>query len=93
MRLAVYEERPSLEMFDQDAFVRLAAYRYIAPEALAQQFRLISALNVALLRGLSAEQWERVGVHPERGALTVRQMVEIEARHESEHARLLAEGR
>ncbi len=93
MRLAVYEDRPQLELFDQDALVRLAAYRYIAPETLAQQFRLTSESNVALLRGLRPEQWERVGIHPERGAITVRQMVEIEARHESDHARMLTEGR
>lgn len=93
MRRAVHEDSPHLEQFDQDAFVRLAAYRHIAPETLAQEFRLVSASNVALLRGLRPEQWERVGVHPERGPLTVREMVEIEAGHESGHARQLAEGR
>ena len=93
MRLAVYEDNPHLEPFDQDTLVRLAAYRYIAPETLAQEFRLVTASNVALLRGLRPEQWERIGVHAQRGPLTVREMVEIEARHESDHALQLAEGR
>ncbi len=93
MRLVVHEDRPQLEVFDQDALVRLAAYRYIPAETLAQEFRLVNASNVALLRGLRADQWERVGVHSERGPLTLREIVEIEARHESDHARLLAEGR
>lgn len=91
MRLAVYEERPRLEPFDQDALVRLAAYRYTPADALARQFRLVSASNVALLRGLRPEQWERVGVHSERGPLSVRAMVEIEAQHELDHAQALAQ--
>ncbi|HET9111301.1 MAG TPA: DinB family protein [Ktedonobacterales bacterium] len=87
MRLAVYEERPRLEAFDQDALVRLAAYRYTPADSLLREFRLVNAANVALLRGLTPQQWERVGMHAERGPLTVRQMVEIEANHERDHAR------
>jgi hypothetical protein len=90
MRLAVYEDHPRLELFDQDALVRLAAYRYTPADALAREFRLVSASNVALLRGLRAEQWERVGVHSERGPLSVRAMAEIEAQHELDHAQALA---
>jgi hypothetical protein len=78
-------------MFDQDSFVALAAYRYVPADMLAQEFRLINASNVAMLRGLSAQDWERVGVHSERGPLTIRQIVEIEAGHELEHARALSD--
>ncbi|HEY7849177.1 MAG TPA: DinB family protein, partial [Ktedonobacterales bacterium] len=70
--------------------VRLAAYRYTPTDALAQEFRLVNASNVALLRGLRPEQWERIGVHGERGPLSVRAMVEIEAQHELDHVRMLA---
>ena len=90
MRRAVYEEAPQLEPFDQDALVRLAAYRYIPREPLAREFRLVSAATVAWLRTLRAEQWERVGVHAERGPLSVRAMVEIEAGHELQHVELLS---
>jgi hypothetical protein len=93
MRLAIFEERPHLEPFDQDALVRLAAYRYTPADALAREFRLVNASNVALLRGLRPEQWERIGVHGERGPLSVRAMVEIEAQHELEHVRMLAAAR
>lgn len=90
MRLAIFEDRPHLEPFDQDALVRLAAYRYTPIDALAQEFRLVNASNVALLRGLRPEQWERISVHGERGPLSVRAMVEIEAQHELDHVRMLA---
>lgn len=90
MLLAVHEDRPELPVFDQDALVKLAAYRYASVETLARIFRLTSEANVALLRGLTAEQWQRVGVHPERGPLTLQQIVEIEAKHELEHTTSLA---
>jgi hypothetical protein len=89
MRLAVYEDHPRLELFDQDALVRLAAYRYTPADALAREFRLVSATNLALLRGLRPEQWERVGVHTERGPISVRAMAELEAQHELDHVQAL----
>lgn len=89
MRLAAHEDRPALQPFDQDGLVRLAAYRYVPSDTLAREFRLVNASNVALLRGLRPEDWERTGIHTERGPLTIRQMVEIEAAHELEHAHAL----
>jgi hypothetical protein len=93
MRLVAYEDAPELPVYDQDTFVRLAAYRYLPVETLAQEFRLLSAANLALLRGLRPEQWERVGVHAERGRLSLRDIVTVEAQHESDHVRQIAEGR
>lgn len=85
MRLAVFEERPTLEPFDQDSLVRMTAYRYQAPSELARQFRVVSEANVAFLRGLAPEQWERVGVHAERGPLTTREIAAVQSGHEQAH--------
>lgn len=85
MRLAALEDRPQLEPYDQDAFVRLAAYRYIPAGELARQFRVVSEPTAAFLRGLQASDWERAGIHDERGVLTVREIAAIEAEHEREH--------
>ena len=82
---AAFEDRPHLESYDQDAFVRLGAYRHIPAAALVSQFRTISEPTAAFLRGLDASAWERVGIHDERGALTLREIVAIEAEHEREH--------
>jgi hypothetical protein len=90
MRLAVHEETPQLEVFDQDAFVRLAAYRYVPVDALAREFRLVNEANVAFLRALQPAQWARSAIHPQRGRLSVREMVEIEAGHELGHAQSFA---
>lgn len=85
MRFAAFEDRPHLESYDQDTFVRLGAYRYIPAAALVSQFRTISEPTAAFLRGLDASAWERTGIHDERGALTLREIVAIEAEHEREH--------
>lgn len=91
MRLAVHEDNPALANYDQDGFVRLAAYRYVPSDTLARQFRLINESNVAFLRGLTAEQWRRTGIHAERGPITVYQMLHIEAHHELDHVSSLAQ--
>jgi hypothetical protein len=85
MRLIAFEDHPRLEAYDQDSFVRLAAYRYIPAPELARQLRAISEPLTAFLRELSPDAWERVGVHDELGPLTLHQIVTIEARHEGEH--------
>ncbi len=85
MRLAALEDRPHLDLYDQEAFVRLGAYRYIPAAELARQFRAISEPTVAFLRGLDAATWEQVGIHDEYGELALRQIVAIEADHEREH--------
>jgi hypothetical protein len=85
MRLAAFEDHPRLEPYDQDGFVRLAAYRYIPAPELMRQFRAISEPTVAFLRGVGPDDWGRVAVHDERGALTLREIVAIEEEHEREH--------
>lgn len=85
MRRVAYEERPALEIFDENASVRLAAYRYKTLAPLLGELRLLSADTVAFLRALPSDAWERVGVHPERGPLTLHAIAEIEAEHEQMH--------
>jgi len=85
MRRVVYETNPTLTIFDENEFVQLAAYRYVPLAPLAREFLLVSAGNTDFLRSLSSEQWERSGTHPERGVLSLRAIVEIEANHEQGH--------
>lgn len=85
MRRVALEERPRLPGYDQDDFVALAAYRYVPAADLARVFRATSESLVTFLRGLSASDWQREGIHEERGSLTVLQIAAIEAEHETEH--------
>ncbi len=85
MRRVLFEDEPTLPLFDENESVTLAAYRYTPVETLAREFRLISEGIVAQLQGLTPAQWERTGTHPERGRLTLKEIVSIEANHERLH--------
>lgn len=85
------EDRPALVSFDEQEMVALAAYGYRSLDELLAAFRLLSAGNVALLRSLSAADWDRTGIHDTRGRITLRDIVTIEAEHEQGHVRQFAE--
>jgi uncharacterized damage-inducible protein DinB len=85
MRRVLFEDEPTLPLFDENESVALAAYRYTPVETLAREFRLISEGIVSQLQDLTPEQWERTGTHPERGRLTLKEIVSIEANHERLH--------
>ncbi|MCX6832328.1 MAG: DinB family protein, partial [candidate division Zixibacteria bacterium] len=38
-----------------------------------------------LLEGLADDDWKRVGVHPERGEMTIDDLLEIYSRHGDKH--------
>lgn len=85
MRRVVNEDQPTLDVYDENSAVHLAAYRYKTLAPLLNELRVLSGDTVTFLRALPAEAWERAGTHPQRGALTLRQIVEIEAEHETMH--------
>ncbi len=55
-----------------------------APEALST-FKQRRAETLAFLRGLKPEQWERGGIHPVRGRMTVTDFVGLMAWHDDNH--------
>ena len=89
MLRTAFEDEPLLPGVDQDALMLAFAHQYRSPDELFTVYRLASAGNVALLRGLPAEAWERVGIHAERGRMTLREMVEVQTDHEQVHLRQL----
>ena len=90
MRVVAFEEQPQLPAYDENGEVLLGGYRYTALADLVREFRLVSERNVALLRGLPTAAWERTGHHAERGSMTLREIVTVEAEHEQMHAGQLA---
>jgi uncharacterized damage-inducible protein DinB len=48
-------------------------------------FRLLRNANLEFLRTLSPEQWDRSGIHAERGRITVRDLVTHMAGHDANH--------
>ena len=75
----------TLASFDQDQWARLGDYRsWNLGEAL-EMFRLLRDANVRMLRNLSGDEWDRFGVHAERGRISVRDLAQHMAGHDMNH--------
>ena len=71
--------------FDQDLWARLGNYPARAAEESLELFRLLRQANLLFLGQLSQEEWERCGIHAERGRITVRELAGHMAGHDANH--------
>lgn len=86
-RLMVDEDEPVLQTWDQDKRARERDYAGDDPQRVATALRAFWLALADWLDGLTDEQWERGGSHPEAGRVTVRSRVE----RQRDHARLHVE--
>ncbi len=71
--------------FDQDEWARLGDYEsWTAREAL-EMFRLLREANLRMFARLTPEEWQRYGMHPERGRITVAGLARHMAGHDVNH--------
>jgi len=87
MRMILAHDTPAIEGYDQDAWARELRYRDTQLNDALEQVRVLRGLNLRLLRGLTPEQWERYGVHSERGPESVRRIAQLVAAHDLVHRR------
>lgn len=71
--------------FDQDLWAKLGQYETWTAEDALQMFRLLREANLRMLKSLTREEWERHGVHAERGKITVRDLARHMAGHDVNH--------
>lgn len=84
-RLPVAQDQPVITGFDQEAWVqRLWGGNESAADAL-DQFAALRRINLRFLRQLTQNEWDREGMHSERGAESVRLMVRLGAAHDLVH--------
>jgi DinB superfamily len=86
-RQVIAEENPTLVAFDQDAWARNLDYIRRKPKASLETFRRVRAENHELIKDLPESAFARTGNHTERGAISLRSMVEGAANHAESHAR------
>src|SRR5579863_3556010 len=85
LRQALAQDRHVIQPFDQDDWA--ATYgRYDAHTALAT-FTAIRQWNLALIAGLTAEDFNKPLNHPERGDMTLRVVIETMGGHDLNHLR------
>ena len=86
LRRALLEDDPTFELWDQNRAAWDRQYNDLDHRAAAREFAEARGGTVELLAGVPLESWHRSGTHPERGALTVEEMVSRQVRnHDVSH--------
>ena len=60
-------------------------YREADLAAVMREFKRLRADSTSLLRALPHGSWQRTGLHPKRGELTLERMAELAAEHTESH--------
>ncbi len=85
LRRTIAEERPVLQAYDEDAWARHLSYHIQDRELALALLTLQRRSTAELLRTLSAETWKRVGVHAERGEMSLYDIFDLYLQHGSIH--------
>ena len=93
MKRVIAEERPTLIGFDEAAFARNLYYDELDPGMACDLFAKNRLLTAEILRRLPVSAFNRVGIHNERGELTLANLVETYAGHLEHHLKFLHEKR
>ena len=84
-KLMATEENPTLKPYDEGAWARLADG---SSADLSDSLTLLKALHahwVQFWENLPAEAWQRTGLHPESGAVTLARQLDLYAAHGEAH--------
>lgn len=92
-RRMIAEDRPRFEEFDQDAWATSLDYAKRQPSQSIETLTLIRGDSYALLKDVPEAAFERIGIHPRRGEMSVLQVVKLSADHVEKHSGHLRERR
>ena len=85
LRLVVAEDRPVLTPFDEEAWAdRFGELEDDTKDTLGR-FRALRESNLRLLDALVDGEWERTGVHQQKGIVSVAAIVKLLAEHDRTH--------
>jgi hypothetical protein len=92
IRMALTGDRPYLPAFDERSWARRFAELDDDPKQALARWRVLRDQNVKLLASLDDDEWKLTGVHAERGELSVTQMADLLAKHDSDHLGQIRQG-
>jgi hypothetical protein len=75
----------AIQAFDQDAWAVIGRYAQIEPQVSLALFRSLRVANLTLWCALTPEEWDRAGIHAERGRESVRDIATYYAGHDLNH--------
>ena len=87
MRMIVAHDDPPIQGYDQDRWAGRLHYRDVDPAEALEQHDVLRRANLRFLERLAPAEWERTGIHSERGPESVRHVVRLVAAHDLLHLR------
>lgn len=84
-RRLVAEPGTTLMAYDEMQWARGLNYHAQSPEDALELFRWLRAKSYTLIRDLDDEVWQHQALHPELGAITLNDWLDIYERHIPEH--------
>src|SRR5262249_48381777 len=85
VRMIVTQDRPTLVGYDQEAWTDRFGGLDPTPQQTLVRWQALRAANVRMAESLTDAEWERVGLHSERGEESVRLNVRLLAGHDRVH--------
>ena len=85
IRLILADPGTAIQAFDQDRWSETGRYADTDPRRALALFRALREANLALWHRLSPAEWERAGVHAERGLESIRDIATYYAGHDLNH--------
>jgi hypothetical protein len=85
IRLILSAPGTDIQAFDQDIWAETGRYDTMPVAHSLALFRVLREANLALLRNLRPEEWDRWGAHAERGRESVRDIAAYYAGHDLLH--------
>ena len=85
-RQVIAEENPLMLAWDQEAWAARLDYAQKKPSDCMVTFRAVRKENFDLLKELPVETFQRAGQHPERGSLSLYDLLRIYTEHAESHA-------
>jgi hypothetical protein len=82
---AAFQERPRFWVTNNERIAERLRYREADPAQVLKEHKRRREDLVSLLRALPTAAWQRVGVHPERGELSIERIAELVAGHDDNH--------
>ena len=87
IRLILSAPGTTIQAFDQDVWARTGRYSTSDISDSMLLYRTLRFANLKLLQSLTAEEWDRFGVHAERGVESLRDIAMYFAGHDINHFR------
>ena len=84
-KLILTEENPTLKTYEQEEWAKTTDASAFSVEGSLNILKGLHGRWVHLLRSTKTESWKRTAMHPEKGLITLDDIVELYARHGENH--------